>query len=207
MSSVWNGTNIYNSKRKSTSQEAISQKTLYQLANLFESLYIKKPTARRHAARCRLVWKHKYCLRKRPNISKSIRKNIRKQAVCTKTKLQLEKKNRNRRGQETSCTKTCKVLQTYSWTQKLYIETYNHDVFCMKTHKCLQIYTTKCKSRGHLYENIISNSKITRTRICEYTRCTKTCHASQACSKTQILYKKTYNHDAFCTKTHKYLQI
>ena len=77
----------------------------------------------------------------------------------------------------------------------------------MKTHKCLQIYTTKCKSRGHLYENIISNSKITRTRICEYTRCTKTCHASQACSKTQILYKKTYNHDAFCTKTYKHFKI
>ena len=71
----------------------------------------------------------------------------------------------------------------------------------------VQIYTKKFVPRGHLCENMISTCKPSRRRVCEYTSCTKTCHASQACSKTQIFYTNTYNHDAFCTKTCKHLKI
>ena len=68
MFAVRKRTNIYKSIRKSISQEAISAKTLFQLAHFFESLYTKRPAVGKHAACHRPVRNHKYSVRKRTNI-------------------------------------------------------------------------------------------------------------------------------------------
>ena len=95
MPSVRKRTNIPKSIRKSARQEAIYTKTLFQLANLLESIYIKRPAVRKHAARLTAVRKHKYSIRKhiitmpsvrkRITIFKSIRKRRTQEAVRTKT--------------------------------------------------------------------------------------------------------------------------
>ena len=88
--------------------------------------------------------------------------------------------------------------------QKYHIQTHDHNVFCMKTHKYLQIYTKRCVSRGDFYENKISTCKPVQKRTWKYTNYTKTCNALKVCSKTQIFYTKTYNDDAFSPKKCKY---
>ena len=102
--------------------------------------------------------------------------------------------------------KTCNVLQTCSKKQILHSKTYNHDVYCTNTHKCLNNLYKVFKSRGHLYEIIISTCNPIRKRMYPETSRMKTCSASQACSKKEILYTKTYNHYVYCTKTHKHFK-
>ena len=99
MSSVWNRRNIDKSLRKSLCQEAICAKTSFELANLFDGVYVNIPAVRKNATRHTPVRIHKYSIRKciitmpsvwkRTNILKSIRKSISQEAICTKTCFQL----------------------------------------------------------------------------------------------------------------------
>ena len=75
--------------------------------------------------------------------------------------------------------------------------------------------------RKHKYQYSVRKGILTRssvpkcTNILKYMRksisqeaiCAKACSASQACSKTQTHYTKTYNHDALSTKTYKHFVV
>ena len=154
---VWNGTNIYKSKRKGISRAAILKnfstckpirKLVYQETNCTKTCIASQPCSETQIFVSK-TFKYSRIYTKVYKGRGRVYENISSTWSFF----------RKPRGQVTSCTNRCNVSQTYSWTNKLCIQMYNHDAFCMITHKYLPIYTTKYKSRGHLYENIISNRR------------------------------------------------
>ena len=82
-------------------------------------------------------------IRKHPNISKSIRKGTREEAVCTKTKFQLENLFESIEVKRPAVRKHAMRHRHVQFKNIFYTKTYSHDVCCRQTHKYLKTYTKK----------------------------------------------------------------
>ena len=114
-------TNIYKSIRKSISKEAISKKTIFQLENVFESVYIKRPTVRtcstsQACSETQIFYTKKF---KHFQIYTKMYKG---RGRVYENIISTWKSIRKHRGQETSCTKTCNASQACSIQKHLLYE-------------------------------------------------------------------------------------
>ena len=171
---------------------------------MFESLYIKRPTIRKHPVRHRPVRKHIVYenVQTYPNLYKKYKGRSRLYENIIST----WKSNPNHRGRKSRCRKKCNASQTYSKHQYYILKR----IFTMSSAwKRTNIYNSKRKSvsQGSISKNLFGKlANLFESSYIKRPAVRKHAMRHRHVQFKNIFYTKTYSHDVCCRQTHKYLK-